>query len=223
MLPWQRIPFTVSNHILVGSLHSTSKQTRNGGLSFSRRCSFLIPNSRKLELCASRPSSTSCWLYRSLNSMPPRRRSSERGSLRSGGGQWLDNFDPQRISILRTDKWRAQKRAYIQERKDQLKEMFQQDLENDDRALKRDWVEKRGVVNSTSPNPYLGPSIFDSRSMDGSRGYVLSDISRYLKANLRPSLLEDINSYVKDKAWIDKELGGFGDVRSTFMSTIQLG
>lgn len=155
--------------------------------------------------------------------MPPRRRRSERGSLRSGGGQWLDGFDPQRISIPRTDKWRAQKSAYIQERKDQLKEMFQQDLENDDRALKRDWVEKRGVVNSTSPNPYLGPSIFDSRSMDGSHGYVLSDISKYLKANLRPSLLEDIKGHVKDKAWIDKELGGFGDVRTTFMSTIQLG
>lgn len=135
----------------------------------------------------------------------------------------MDNYDPQRTSILRQDKWRARKRAYIQERKDTLKELFRQDLENDERALKRDWVPKKGGTISTSQNPYHGPSIFGSRSMDGSDGYVLSDISKYLNLNLSTSLLEDLKAHVKDQAWIDKELGDFGDVNFTFITTVKLG
>lgn len=125
----------------------------------------------------------------------------------------MGNFDPRRMSERWKDDWRVKKREHINNRKKRLKELFKEDLEVDDHALKRDWIAKRGVVKSTRPSPYTGTPLFNSSSMDGSTGYILSDISKYLKANLEESNLEFIKGLVKNQAWIESELGDFGDVR----------
>jgi hypothetical protein len=117
----------------------------------------------------------------------------------------------------RKDEWRARKEQHINNRRKKLNELFKDDLEVDNLALKRDWIPKKGVVKSSRLNPYRGQPMFDSHSMDGSSGYILGETSKYLKTYLTRSSLEYIQGRVKDQDWIKKELEDFGDVSYPFV------
>jgi len=113
----------------------------------------------------------------------------------------------------RADHWRAHQRAYLHNRREKLKQIYSEELQAEHDALRQDWVTRHGVPRPTIPNPYNGAPLFFSPKMDGSSGYILEDISKFVSGLLTKDEFEHIEKICRE----DDGMGvmkGWGNVRT---------